>query len=642
MKGKITIACCAGALCLASWAAKDPVIMTINGIDVPRSEFEYLFHKNSQQHLGEQTIDEYAEMFKIYKLKVADALAAGIDTTETFRNEFNGYRNELAAPYMVDSAYVNSLVKEEFDRTREDVQASHIMFFKQPDEEKNIEMRARLDSIRSVILAGGDFEALAREFSQDRNSARNGGSLGYIPAMIYPYAFETAVYTLPEGEVSDIVESAAGYHLIKSGAHRPARGKVLVEHIMKLVKQGALPTTEKKIQEQMDSIYNAITPDNFEELASKLSDDKGSARNGGKLPMFGTGQMVPEFEDMAFSMKVGEVCKPFRTSYGWHIIKKLDSQDIESFDEMKDKIRARVTASQDERSKMIRDNEVRKLNQKYKGRRNDKAIAAMRADLGEAGLDSIFHGKYDNATSDAISLYTIGNKKATARDLARRLRNIKASNLATAQQRFDTELDELTSETAINYGQEHLSEIYPDYRNLLKEYRDGMLLFEISNREVWDKASKDKEGLENYFNNHKSEYSWKTPHIKGWLLQVENDSVADLIKARLPQLAADTLTRTIRKEFPGKVQIDRFLVEKGKNPLIDDLRGGKTDIQPQNPKFSRVFLFGDRELMKPEEVTDVKGLVTSDYQNELEKEWIDRLKSKYPVTVNTKELKKVK
>lgn len=642
MKGKITIACSAAALCIAAWASKDPVIMTVNGVDVPKSEFEYLYHKNSQQHLGNQSIDDYAEMFKIYKLKVADALAAGIDTTASFQNEFNGYRNELAAPYMVDSVYVESLIKEAFDRSREDIEAWHIMYFKQPDEEQNMKNRTRLDSIRNVILNGGDFEAMAKEYSQDKNTGRRGGSMGYLPSLIYPYSFETAVYNLPAGELSEVVESPAGYHLIKTGNRRPARGKVLVEHIMKLVKQGMTPDSEKKIKEEIDSIYNVITSDNFEELATKYSDDKGSARNGGKLPLFGTGQMVPEFEEMAFSMKDGEICKPFRTSYGWHIIKKLESKDPETFDEMKEKIRSRITSHQDERSGMIRDNEVAKLDKKYKGRRNSKAIAAMRADIGAAGLDSIFRSKYDTASADAIILYTIGNKKVSARDLARRMRNIQATNLPTAQKRFDTALDDLSAETAIEYGEEHLSDLYPEYRNLLKEYRDGMLLFEISNREVWDKASKDKEGLERYFNNHKSEYSWKTPHYKGWLIQAENDSVASLIKSRMPELSADTLTRTIRKEFSGKVQIDHFLIEQGKNPLIEDLMAGKTDIKPQNPKFNNIFLYGVKEMMKPEELNDVRGMVTSDYQNELEKEWIERLKAKYPVVINTKEMKKIK
>lgn len=642
MKGKILLAASTAAICLAAWAAKDPVVMTVNGVDVPRSEFEYLYRKNSQQNLGNQTVDQYAEMFKVYKLKVADALAAGIDTTAAFRNEFRGYRNELSSPYMIDSVYLDKLMREAFDRSREEVETSHIMLFKRPNSFQNREVRERLDSIRQAVMAGADFAEMAKKYSQDRSSASKGGSLGFIPALYYPYDFETAAFTQKPGSVSEIVESAQAYHIIKTGAHRPSRGKVLAEHIMKMVRLGSPDSLQQVKKAQIDSLYSVITDTNFEDLATRYSDDKGSARNGGKLPLFGTGQMVPEFEEVAFSLKPGEISKPFRSQFGWHIVKKLESKAPESYDEMKDFIRRRVTAAGDPRSAMLARHQADIFNKQYKGRRHPKAISAMRASIGAAGFDSVFNAKYDTPAADAIVLYSIGDRKVSARDLARSLRGARVDELGAAIERFDTEVNSLADAAAMEYGRDHLGDVYPEYRNLLKEYRDGMLLFEISNREVWDKASKDTEGLKRYFATHKEEYKWKKPHHKAWIIQATNDSVAEAVKARLPQLAADTLVRTIRAEFPKTVQIDRILMEEGKNAAIDSVMSGKTDVTPPNPKFTLMFAYKGVTLTKPEEVGDVRGLVTSDYQNQLEKEWIDRLKARYPVSVNSKELKKIK
>ncbi len=214
-----------------SISAKDEVIMTVNGVDVPRSEFEYLYHKNQQQQVDPQTLDEYAEMFKIYKLKVADALAQKLDTMASFQKEMNQYKAELAAPYMTDSLYLNSLVKEAYDLSREEVEAFHIMLAKGASDKDINASRAKADSLHQVLLNGGDFAELAAKYSVDRASSQAGGRMGYILAGRFPYSFEKAAYTLAPGEISNVVESPQGFHILKGGKHRPARGTVLVEHI---------------------------------------------------------------------------------------------------------------------------------------------------------------------------------------------------------------------------------------------------------------------------------------------------------------------------------------------------------------------------------------------------------------------------
>ncbi|MDE6022969.1 MAG: peptidylprolyl isomerase, partial [Muribaculaceae bacterium] len=219
--------------------AKDEVIMTVNGVDIPRSEFEYLYHKNQQQQIEPQTLDNYTEMFKIYKLKVADALDQKIDTLPSFRKEMEQYRYDLAEPYLADSIFINALIKESFDRSRSEAEVFHIMIAKSPDFKELSTARALADSIRTALRNGADFALLAKQYSVDRASKENGGRMGYFMAERFPYEFEKTAFSLKPGEISEIVETPQGFHILKGGNKRPARGTVFVEHIMKMTPPAA-------------------------------------------------------------------------------------------------------------------------------------------------------------------------------------------------------------------------------------------------------------------------------------------------------------------------------------------------------------------------------------------------------------------
>lgn len=627
--------------CALAWAAKDPVIMTINGEDVTKSEFEYLYHKNSQQQIGQQTLDEYAEMFKIYKLKVADALAEGLDTTKQFKSEFNGYRDELAAPYLVDSTYVKKLMKEAYDRTAEEVEVSHIMFFTNPRDAKlNYELSLRADSIRMELLNGANFEELAKKHSQDQSAKTNGGNLGYITSLIYPYSFETAAYNLKEGEISDVVRTPVGYHVLKGGARRPARGKVLVEHILKLVPKTATEADAAKIKAEIDSIYEVVKAGaDFSKVAMTESDDKNSARQGGKLPWFGTGQMVKEFDSAAFALNVGEISEPIRTSYGWHIIKKLDAKQRDSYAELEPQIKARLNDNRDLRYKMIREQKGALLAKEYKAKENDKILKEMRAYISANGVDSVFHTKYDNL--DEV-IFSYADVKMPVSEPMSKILRYKNSNPDIALEYFNGFLANYENVALMNYEKTQLARKYPEYKNLINEYRDGMLLFEVSNRKVWDKASRDTEGLNKFFEEHREDYKWTEPHVKGYLIQAKNDSIAKVIETRMNELGRDTMLNTVRKEFGKVSKIDKVLVTKGENAMVDNIVFGASPVTPSNSQYEAYFLYDFVVINEPQDVDDVRGQVTGDYQNLLEQEWIEELKVKYPVVVNQKELKKVK
>lgn len=628
-----------------SGLAKDEVIMTVNGQPVSRSEFEYLYHKNQQQQVDPQTLDEYAEMFKIYKLKVADALDRRLDTLATFRKEMEQYKTDLAIPYMTDSVFLNSLVKEAYDRSRMEAEAFHIMLAKGQNEMQDKKAKELADSIRNALLGGADFTALAAQYSVDRASSNAGGRMGYIVEGRFPYTFEKAAFTLEPGEISEIVESPQGYHVLKGGKKRPARGTVLVEHIMKMAPANANEEQQAAAKASIDSIYNAViaNPDIFEDLARQLSDDKNSGKAGGKLNWFGAGMMVEPFDSAAFAIGLNEISKPVRSQYGWHVIKKLDAKGPATLEAMKPHVLQRIANPQDYRSRLVRENLEAKLAKKHNGKLNDKNIKTITNEIKTNGLDSAWHTRaLDINDIGGIEIANIGKRGILLSEWAATVRPMTMNDGEKAASEFIRYVKYHLGNELIKTEQEWLYSNEPDYRHLLDEYREGSLLYEASLREVWDKASKDTEGLNNFFESHRNDYTWQQPHVKGMLVQAANDSIADLVRAKLNDMKDEASLKAIRKEFVGKASMEPILMEKGQNPMVDNIIFGGAPVKPNNKKYTVYFLWDPRMLNAPETMTDVKSLVTSDYQNQLESDWVEKLKAKYPVEVYEKVMRKVK
>lgn len=643
---KKTVAFGLGVLAVAgAYAAKDPIIMTINGENVPKSEFEYLYNKNSQQQVNPQTLDEYVEMFKLYKMKVADAKASGLDTLASFRKEMEQYRHDLAAPYMADSAYMYRLAEEAYDRSRKEVDAYHIMTFKGRTLESKRQARHLIDSLKQALDNGADFAELATKYSQDRRSAAQGGRMGYIAAGQYPYSFEVVDFALPESQISDIVESPVGYHILKGGKARPARGKVKVEHILKLTR-GKDEAGKAAAKASIDSIYAVVAanPDQFEELAKNLSEDPGSARQGGLLPTFGVGEMVAEFDSVAFAIPVNSISRPFESAFGYHIIKKLEEIAPADKDHyIKTQLRA-MTSPRDERSKMITRHITDNLASKHKASINRSTLAMINEAIKANGIDSLFYTSWRDGANGNISIAEIDGKKIPARQFVETLKGRKESNVLDAAEMLENSLDNFYSDQVIDAEENLLYNTVADYRNLLKEYTDGSLLYEVSVRKVWDKAAKDEKGLNDYFQAHRDDYKWTEPHVKGLFVQTLNDSVADLIRARVKELQAanqDVIT-AIRKEFKNQAAIESILIAKGGNPLVDHVAFGGPKVESPLANYKYYFMIDPRILTAPESAEDVKGLVTSDYQNMMQTKWENELRNRYPVKVNQKVLKSVK
>lgn len=622
--------------------ADDPVLMTVDGQDVRVSEFEYLFKKNNSQQMQPQSVDEYVNMFVDYKLKVADARHAGIDTTATFLAEFNKFRDELAAPYLRDNAVEDALIKEAYSHFGKDVKVSHIMLAVDRQNDNLREMTRELEGIRRSINNGEiSFEDAARKYSIDTPTAQNGGEMGWISAGRFPWAFEKAAYDTKKGEISKVIDSGFGVHIVKVEDVRDARGEVHASHILKLtrdVPQEILPSQKAAI----DSIYNVVAAGaDFADVAMRESQDPGSAQRGGDLGWFGSGMTVAEFDSVAFALADGEISKPFTTPFGYHIIKRHEHRGVEPLEQAKDKIKSLM--NRDGRSDEPRQAKLKQLADKYgvtmmmansmalKQKLIDKGAVCDSATLAQLAVDTTPLAKIGDEDITVAQAYeAIGRRPfATSAETAVAI-NASAKNMVE---------DIITARAIAELADENA-----DYRNLINEYRDGIMLFEISNRNVWDNAAKDKDGLEKYFHKNISKYAWDKERFKGYVIFAASDSVLDEAVNYADSLSTDNpeaFVSDMRKHFGKAIKIERVIAAKGENAITDYLAFGGEKPEAKNQRWSAYRAYKGRLLSQPEEAADVRGAATTDYQALLEKEWLKTLHKKYKVKINKKILKQL-
>jgi len=552
-------------MALAAMAQQDQVLLTINGKPVMASEFMYIYQKNNQESVVEtKTKDEYLDMFINFKLKVAEAEAAGLDTTETFAKELAGYRAQATPKYMQDKEAMDSLVLLSYDRMTRDRRAAHIAIECPMDANDSVVAAAKqmIEQARERVMKGERFAQVAAEMSTIPSTKEDSGELGWLKTFRYVYAFEDAVYRTPVGSVSEPFRSPYGFHIAYVEEEIP-HVDVNAAHIMKMV-PGGDSLMDVKAKAQMDSIYQVLAGGaDFAEVAKAESDDKGSAMRGGDLGWFGHGVMVKPFEDMVYSLKEGEMSAPFRSRFGWHIAKVSGVRTVEPLDSIREQVEKNV--KRDERSK-------------------------------EADYSFIRKARAEYQLSDSMT-------DAEVRD----------------------------------YVDKHLEEKYEELRHLVQEYHDGILLFDISLDKVWNKAAQDEEGLTNYFNNHKADYKWDAPRWKGYVIYAQDMAHAKAAKAIVSAANPDSIQSFINTRVNNDsvkfVTVERGLWEKGKNTAVDQYGFKVKDAKYENEKMPVVLLVGKLQKM-PMEYQDERGKVTSDYQDELEKVWVDELRKKYDIKVN--------
>lgn len=623
--------------------AADPVLMKINGKPVLKSEFEYIYNKNnSNNSLDKKTLEEYVELFVNFKLKVEEAKAQGIDTTKSFINELAGYRSQLTKPYLTDAKVDEQVLQEAYNRMKEDVEVSHILI-RIPQSAAPLDTLAAWKKINAIAkrLEKEDFAKVAKATSEDESAEQNGGYIGWISSFRTVYPFETMAYNTKVGTISKPVRTAFGYHIIKVQGRRNTLGEVLVSHIMRFTSQGD-EAKNKAAKVTIDSIYTALKAGaDFGKLASDLSEDRGSATKNGELPWFGTGRMVPEFETAAFALKnKGDISAPIQSAYGWHIIKLIDKKGIESFENMRADLEQKV--KRDERANFGQKSFVAKLSKDYNFTVNTPNLDEFSKLLNNKSIsDSVYLVETSKLNKP---LFNIANKQYSQSDFAGYLKNNDQSGNVVAdviKDKFDT----FVEKELLAYEDSQLEKKHDDFRFLINEYHDGILLFEVSNNEVWDKASKDTEGLSKYFNSHKSDYKWEKPHYKGRIIYCKDKETLKTAKSLIKNLHNDSIDKFLRNRLNDSIQyvkIEKGVFVQGENKAVDKygFKVKKADYTPTE-EYPYIFAVGKNLKYSPEDYSDVRGLVTADYQEYLEKEWIAALRKKYPVEIDQNVLKTV-
>ncbi len=632
----ISALACAAILSASASKNADPVLMTINGKDVRQSEFEYLYHKNNLQQLAPQSIDEYIEMFIVYKLKVADAEAAGLHQTDAFTKEFNGYCAELSRPYLRDSIVEKRLIEEAYARMATSRKVSHIMLPLGSTYDEKEANRMKIDSIRTAIVNGSaDFGEMAVRYSSDRSARVNNGSMGYINVNSYPYPFEKTAWETPVGEISPVIEDAPfGFHIIRVEDERPNPGKVEARHILKLT-NGLSEEEGAAKKAQIDSIYNLLANGgDFDAIARAESEDPGSAANGGRLGWFGPGEMVKEFEDAAFGLKDGGISAPFKTAYGYHIVQTLAHRGIGSLAEESERIKAAI--SRDMRSVMPETERMAQLKAELGVKIDSTGLMQARSRMtGDSPAEQLRSLQADNSL-----IATVGNRTISIGDV---INYIPSNVLEGANDAFtvlNSGLENKINETVVEETRKNLAENNSEYRNLTNEYRDGILLFEISNRNVWERSTSDTEGLQKFFSANRAKYTWDKPHYKGYVIFATNDSIAGEAQKYLAanQVENDSLVSVMRANYGRNIKIEKVVTGKGENAIVDNV--AFNGERPEAPgRWTAWFGYAGRVIDTPEEANDVRGAVASDYQQQLESEWIKALRKKYKVKLNKKALK---
>lgn len=620
-------------------------LFTVGGDKVTVSDFEYVYNKNNvnnQADYSEKSLRDYLNLYENFRLKVKEAEALKIDTITSLKNELEGYRKQLSKSYLTDREISDKLINEAYERSKTEVNASHILVRCEENANPADTLAAykKIMAIKKRLDKGEPFEKVAKEVSEDPSAKNNGGNLGWFSVFGTIYPFENAVYTMKKGEVSQPVRTEFGYHLVQLHDTRPARGQVHVAHLLMRFPEKATQAQQDSIHRKVDSVYAAILAGkmSFEEAVKNFSDDKATRVKGGELQWFGTGtslRMVPQFEDAAFGLqKDGDISKPVMTQFGWHIIRRIERKEIPSFADSKADIKKKVekdTRSQEAKTVLI--DRIKKENN-FQQMNDVKTAFTSKVD------SSIFKGnwKADSSLRNNKTLFTLAGKPYTTSDFIDYVeKNSKRRSDKGKDALMNEYYESFVNAKCLEYEESILETKKPEFKNLMKEYKDGILLFELMDRMVWTKAVKDSVGLEAFRQKNSTKYMWGN-RADVTIFNCNNKALCDEaykmaqkgktgeeIKTKLNKDGAKTHVSTIDGKY-----------EKGQYDVVDkiDWKPGVTPVNKINDSSYQFIVVKKIDGPEPKSLKEAKGYIVSDYQEYLEKTWLAELRNKYPVTVD--------
>ena len=629
--------------------SQEDVLLNIEDHNITVSEFMDIYNKNNVEieSVDKKSVDEYLDLYLNFKLKVHDAEVKGYDTASSFKNELKGYVDQLGAPYLVDSQFTEDLIKEAYDRSSYEIKASHILIkvAENASPEDTLIAWQKINDILKKAKAGKDFVELAKENSEDPSVSKNEGSLGYFSAFRMVYPFENMAYNTPVGEVSNPVRTSFGYHILKIEDKIAARGEIKGAHIMVVSNDKSTEEEVEKAKSKINEIYEKLKSGaDFTQLANVYSDDRGSAKEGGDLGWFGAGRMVPDFEKEAFALtEIGSYSAPFKTQFGWHIVMLEDKKNLGTYDEEYERLSKKIKG--DRRASGSEHALVLKLMKDYSVKVKSKSKNAFYTIIDSSYFTNSWN--IDKANGLKAPMITISDKLygknkviITQADFAKYLvSKMRKKTPVSISLLVDKEFQNFIDYSIIEYERTILSEKYPEYKALVTEYHDGILLFEIMEDQVWKKAMNDSAGLAHFFDSTQQNYMWNE-RLDASLYICDSEKKANQVMDLLKSNKSDsTIESKLNKSSELGVTIRNGKYEKEDETLLENVtwKKGVSMIQ-NNESFVVVNV---KEVIPPtaKELKEVKGLVTSAYQDELDRLWIAELRSKYSYSINKSALK---
>ncbi len=515
-----------------------PVIFTIGQEKVFVDEFKYVYEKhnsNAEDFYSHGSVHEYLDLYTNFRLKIKEAENLKMDTSKAFIDELAGHRKSLAKPYLTEKKVTDELVQQAYDRMQEEVRASHILVLVKPEADPKDTLTAynKLETVRKRVLEGEEFGEMAKRYSEDRSAEISKGDLGYFSSFSMVYPFEDMAYKTPAGEVSPIFRTQFGYHILKVTDKRPSKGKYKVAHIMIRASQGMDKADSTNAKNKIDKIYSKLQEgEDWAELCSQFSEDGNSKSRDGELQVLDVNsRIVNEFKDAAFALEnVGDYTKPVQTPYGWHIIKLLEKQPLESFDELEQGLRVRI--ERDSRSELGQKVLLKRLRKENNLVEHEGAL-----DLAVSKADpSIVKGTFTIPEDDkdfSKSLISIMDEKFTIRDFYEYMETQKKTRNVSPEFYVKLSYSDYVDAMLLDYEDRHLEEKYYDFKMLFKEYRDGILMFNLMDQKVWSKSTSDTTGLKSFFEKNRSKYNWDQ-RVDAVVYDCENKLIAEKVKTELP------------------------------------------------------------------------------------------------------------
>lgn len=615
------------------------VLFTIDGKPYYTDEFIRVYNKNLDlvKDESQKDLDQYLDLFVGYKLKVNKANKLGLQNNTQYQNELKSYRVQLAKNYTTDSKVTKELVDEGYSRLLKEINASHILITvnENADPADTLVAYNKALGIRDRILKGEDFGTVAQEVSQDPSAKENKGNLGYFTSFRMVYAFENGAYKTPVGRISMPVRTRFGYHLIKVNDIRDNRGEVSVAHIMILkTKDGVdVPAAKNTIEDVYKKLQQG---EKFDELAKQFSEDKSSSSKGGILNRFGSGQLSSdEFENQAFGLtKENPISKPFETQFGWHIVKLIDKYPIKSYDNSKVELENKI--SKDDRSRLITNSLNEKLRKKYLIKKDAKLYTAIVKCISNDFYDAKWELPADTKKYSG-TLFSVGTKKILGTNFLDYIYSKQKSGitLKPVEKLADKLFENFADDQRNQYNDENLENEFPEFSAVMDEYRDGLLLFDLMDKEIWQRSKTDSTGLKAFYETQKNKHLWKT-RVNA---EIYSSTKLDILKKALVMIKKNQSSKEIKDKFNTQevlnIMTNEGVYEEGAEALPKEtkMEVGVSEITNKGEyyfitKITKVIPSGVKTL------EECRGKLVNDYQQYLEQNWVNELKKEFSINVN--------